>query len=435
MDTVLRRAALIVFALTLAGCSRPAPDPNAPVLYEGARLILGDGTAPIEDSAFLVEKGEFRSVGKRGSIEAPADATRIDLKGKTVMPALVDAHAHLGWTLVREGRTDTDTYSKANLADHLRRYAFYGIAAVRNLGIDPGDAAYELRANPTPGAALLQIAGRGIAMPNAGPGQLYWRPVAYGVSTEAEARAAVRELAAKKANIIKMWVDDRNGTVKKLTPELYAAIIDEAHKNNLKAVAHIFYLADAKGLVRAGIDGFAHGVRDIDVDDEFLKLMKEHPQVWMIPNLPDRGTSAADLEFAAESLPPAQLQRLRDNPTQPNMELYNVQARNLAKVSAAGVKVGFGTDTRENVGWAAHQELADMVNAGMTPAQVLVAATKVAAETMGEPKLGEIATGKSANFLVLDANPLDDITNTRRISQVYLNGNALDRAAMQAEFT
>ena len=163
--------------------------------------------------------------------------------------------------------------------------------------------------------------------------------------------------------------------------------------------------------------------------------MKDHPNVWMIPNLPDRGNSAADIDFAAESLPPVQVQRLRDNPTQPNMDLYNVQARNLAKVSAAGVKVGFGTDTRENVGWAAHQELADMVNAGMTPAQVLVAATKIAAETMGETKLGEIATGKSANFLVLDANPLDDITNTRRISQVYLQGAALDRAAMKAEFT
>jgi imidazolonepropionase-like amidohydrolase len=163
--------------------------------------------------------------------------------------------------------------------------------------------------------------------------------------------------------------------------------------------------------------------------------MKQHPNVWMIPNLPDRGTSASDIEFAAESLPPAQVQRMRDNPTQPNMDLYNVQARNLAKVSAAGVKIGFGTDTRETPGWSAHQELADMVNAGMTPAQVLVAATKTAADIMGLTKLGGIATGKNASFLVLDANPLDDITNTRRINKVYLNGAELDRAAMKAEFT
>jgi imidazolonepropionase-like amidohydrolase len=430
-----RMLSSLLLALFLTSCSRSTPEPGAAVLYEGARLIVGDGSTPIEDSAFLVENGEFRMVGKRGSVEAPADVARVDLKGKTVIPALVDAHAHLGWTLLKENRTDTNTYSKENLTDHLRRYAYYGIAAVRNLGIDPGEAAYELRAHPVPGAALLQTAGRGLAMPNAGPGQAYWRPVAYGVSSDAEARKAVQELAAKKVDIVKIWVDDRRGTVKKLTPELYRSIIDEAHKNNLRVVAHIFYLADAKDLVRAGIDGFAHGVRDIDIDEEFLSLMKSHPNIWMIPNLPDRGTSESDLALAAESLPPSQVERMRDYPTKPDMDLYNVQARNLAKVNAAGVKIGYGTDSGVAIGWTAHQELADMVNAGMTPSQVLVAATKTAAEIMTLDKLGEIAPGKSANFVVLDANPLDDITNTRRISNVYLQGTAVNRAALKASFT
>jgi imidazolonepropionase-like amidohydrolase len=419
----------------LTGCSTPAPEPGAPVLYEGARLITGDGGAPIEDAAFVVEKGEFKAVGKRGSVEAPAGAAHIDLKGKTVIPALVDAHAHLGWTLLKENRTDTNTYSKENLTDHLKRYAYYGIAAVRNLGIDPGETAFDLRANPVPGAALLETAGRGIAMPGAGPGQAYWRPVAYGVSTEAEARAAVRELAAKKVDIVKMWVDDRAGTVQKLTPELRRVIIDEAHKNNLRAVAHIFYLEDAKDLVRAGIDGFAHGVRDKDIDDEFLALIKARPEVWVIPNLPDRGTRAEDFELAAQSLPTAQIQRMKDSPTKPNLDLYNVQARNLSKINAAGVKIGFGTDAGVAVGWTAHQELADMVNAGMTPAQVLVAATKTAAEIMKLDKLGTVAVGKSANFIVLEANPLEDITNTRKIAQVYLQGAAVDRAGLSAGFT
>ncbi len=425
----------LLFALFLVGCSSSTPEPGAPVLYEGARLITGDAVAPIEDSAFLVQNGEFRAVGKRGSIEVPAGATRVDLTGKTVMPALVDAHAHLGWTLLKENRTDTSTYSRDNLVDHLKRYAFYGIAAVRNLGIDPGDTAYELRDHPVPGAAQLITAGRGMALPNAGPGQAYWRPVAYGVSTEAEARAAVRELAAKKADVVKMWVDDRGGTVKKLPPELYRIIIDEAHKNNMLAVAHIFYLADAKELVRSGIDGFAHGVRDIDIDDEFMELMKTHPNVWVIPNLPDRGTSENDLAFAAQSLPPSQVERLRTNPTKPNLDLYNVQARNLAKLNAAHVTIAFGTDAGVAVGWTAHQELADMVNAGMTPAEVLVAATKTAASIMKLEKLGGVAPGKSASFVVLDANPLDDITNTRRISKVYLQGTPIDRDALKVSFT
>lgn len=418
--------------LLLVGCSAPAPEPGAAVLYEGARLISGGEV--VEDSAFLVEKGEFKAVGKRGSVEAPAGVARVDLKGKTVIPALVDAHAHLGWTLLKENRTATDTYSKENLTDHLKRYAYYGIAAVRNLGIDPGETAYELRANPVAGAALLLTAGRGIAMPGAGPGQAYWRPVAYGVSNEAEARAAVRELAAKKVDIVKMWVDDRMGTVQKLTPELRRVIIDEAHKNGLKAAAHIFYREDAKDLLRAGIDGFAHGVRDVDIDDEFMALIKARPEVWVIPNLPDRGTRAEDLELASGSLPAAQIARLRDNPVKPNMELYNVQARNLAKLSAAGVKIGYGTDAGVAVGWTAHQELADMVNAGMTPAQVLLAATKTAAEITGLGKLGGVAAGKSASFVVLEGNPLEDITNTRKISQVFLQGEAVDRAGLSAGF-
>lgn len=418
----------------LAGCSK-TPESVAPVLYEGARLITGEPGAVIEDAAFLVEKGEFKAVGKRGSVEAPAGATRIDLKGKTVIPALVDAHAHLGWTLLNENRTDTNTYSKENLTDHLKRYAYYGIAAVRTLGIDPGEAAFEVRAKPVPGAAILQTAGRGIAMPGAGPGQAYWRPVAYGVSNEAEARAAVRELVAKKVDIVKVWVDDRNHTVQKLTPELRRIIIDEAHKNGMRVAAHIFYLDDAKDLIRAGIDGFAHGVRDVDIDDEFLTLIKSRPEVWVIPNLPDRGTRPEDLELAAQTLPPAQVQRLRDNPTPPNIPLYNVQARNLLKLSDAGVKIAYGTDAGVAVGWTAHQELADMVFAGMTPAQVLTAATKTAAEVMQADKLGAVAVGKSANFVVLDANPLDDITNTRKISQVYLEGSAIDRVALSAGFT
>src|SRR4029077_4929123 len=141
-----------------------------------------------------------------------------------------------------------------------------------------------------PDAALFRIAGRGMAMPNAGPGAAYWKPVAYGGSTEAEARADVQELAAKKVDLIKIWVDDRNGTVPKLTPPLYRAIIDEAHKHNLPVAAHIYRLSDAKELLRAGSAGFAHGVRDKDIDDEFMKLMKDRPSVFVIPNLPDIGS-------------------------------------------------------------------------------------------------------------------------------------------------
>jgi imidazolonepropionase-like amidohydrolase len=116
-------------------------------------------------------------------------------------------------------------------------------------------------------------------------------------------------------------------------------------------------------------------------------------------------------------------------------DFFGIQARNLAKLNAEGVKIGFGTDSSTEVGWTVHTELADMVTAGMTPAQVIRAATQTAAEIVKLDQLGEVAPGKSADFIVLDANPLDNITNTRRISRVYLRGKEIDRAALRASLS
>lgn len=433
-------AAKFPFLLALPFFAALAQQGNA-VLFEGARLIVGDGSAPVENSVFLVENNKFTRIGKKGELRPAAGAVRVDLSRKTVMPALVDAHTHLGWEVIKTGRIGTDTYTRENLIDHLQRYAYYGIAAAQSMGIDPGETPYQVRADPGPNAALFRIAGRGMAMPNAGPGADYWRPVAYGVSTEAEARKAVQELTAKNVDLVKIWVDDRNGTVPKLTPPLYRAIIDEAHKHNLRVAAHIFYLADAKELLRSGIDIFAHGIRDKDVDDEVIALFKQHPNVYVIPNLPERETTEEDFKFAAETVPAAEIKRMRDaianrkpDAVQRAHEFFGIQARNLVKLNAAGVRIGFGTDSSATIGWAAHQEMTDMVAAGMTTAQVLVAATKTAAELMKLDQLGTVAAGKSADFLVLDANPLDSINTTRRIAKVYLRGKELDRAAMRANW-
>jgi imidazolonepropionase-like amidohydrolase len=430
--------------IALAACSPapPAPAAAAATVFEGARLITGDGRV-IERSAFVVSGDSIVDAGASADVRVPDGARRVDLTGKTVMPALIDAHSHLGYTDVRRMTTAAANYTRENLVDHLRRYAYYGIAATLSMGVDRGKLPYELRAAPVPGAALLRTAGRGLALPNAGPGAEYRRDAALGVSTEAEARAAVRELAAAKVDIIKIWVDDRDGTVPKLPPPIYRAIIDEAHRAGLRVAAHIFDLEDAKELLRSGIDGFAHGVRDRDVDAEFMSLLKEHPAVWVIPNLPERETDD-DLAWLADTVPAAEITRLRaaraartPAAAKQARELYEVQARNLKRLSDAGVKIAYGTDAGISVGWVAHTELADMVAAGMTPMQVLVAATGTAAGIMrldrhGTLVAGKGAAGKSADFVVLDANPLDDITATRRISDVYLRGERIDRAALSA---
>ena len=412
------------------------------ILFEGAQLISGDGSAPIENSAFLMENNRISKVGKKGQVQAPPGATRVDLTGKTVMPGIVDAHSHPGYTNIKANRTEKETYTLENLVDHMKRMAYYGIAATMSLGVDRGDTPFQLRANPVPGAALLFTSGPGIALPLMGPGAEYRKDAAYGVTTEAEARKVVQELAAKKVDIVKFWVDDRNGAVKKLPPNIYRAIIDEAHKHNLRAIAHIFYLEDAKELMRAGVDGFAHGVRDKDIDDEFMAQLKQR-RVFFTPNLPDRPITADDLSLIAETLPVAQVQQLRaeiagrkpDDGVEA-IRLFKIQARNLKRINDAHVAtIGLGTDSGVSIGWTVHTELTDMVEAGMTPAEVITAATKTSAEIVKASSLGMIAAGKSADFIVLDANPLENIRNTRRIFKVYIRGKELDRVAMKREFT
>ena len=375
--------------------------------FEGARLIVGDGRAPIENATIVVNGARIVQAG--AGVQVPAGATRVSLAGKTVMPMILDTHVHLS--------TNHD-----GIVRDLKRRAYFGVSAAQSMGTN-GFNLLPIRNENIPGAARYYSAGRGITRPEPGRDNTpYW------INTEMEGRNAVRELAMNKVDIIKIWVDDRNGMYPKLTPALYGAIIDEAHKNQLRVTAHIFTLDDAKGLLRGNVDAFAHSVRDRDVDDEFMNLVKQHPNLVVNPNLPNRGVKT-DVSWLKASLPAAQYAEVEkenvDNPMQ--QRAYGIQARNLAKLTAAGVKIVVGTDG--NTPWAPHVEMEDMRVAGMTPMQVIVASTKNAAEFLRLNDAGTIEAGKSADLLVLDANPVDNITNTRKISAVYLRGVVVNRSA------
>jgi imidazolonepropionase-like amidohydrolase len=445
---IVAGVALAVGATTQAH----AQAPGQATVFEGARLITGDASAPIEDSAFVVEGNRFGAVGRRGAVTIPAGAARVDLGGKTVIPALIDAHVHMGY---RKGLGfGPENYTRENLLDTLNRFAYYGVAAILETGTARGDLAYQLRAEMPPGA-LFRTAGRGFGMPNAGPGGPM-RDSAYGVTTEAEARADVQELAAKKVDMIKIWVDDRNGTVEKLKPNLYRAIIEEAHKHNIHVMAHIVELDDVKDLLRAGIDGFAHMVRDRDIDDELLALLRARPNVffeqtlwgerrslyasrpaWLEEPLLRETFSSKEIErlgeeFTGTSENPQAAQRART--------MGQVNLRNTARLNAAGVTLAVGTDSggvtgEEFFGLGTHIEMElQATRAGLTPMQAIIAGTRTPARILGLDQLGTVATGKSADFIVLNANPLDNIANTRKINRVYLRGQDVPRAAMRAKW-
>ena len=408
-------AALSIALLLLAACGPPAeemPQSNATV-FHGATVIVGDGSDPIENATFVVEDGSFVAAGASDEVMAPEGAAHVDLSGRTVIPALIDTHVHL-------------SVPRDALIDDLQRRAYYGVGAAVSLGHDDGEATAAVRDAQVPGAARAMTAGRGITRHEPGRSE-----VPYWINTPEEARTAVQELAAANVDLVKIWVDDRGGQYDKLTPELYGAVIDEAHQHGLRVTAHIFSLEDAKGLLEAGVDAFAHSVRDMDVDDEFVEMVQARPEVVLVANLGTRGVHE-DLSWLSGTLPADQLEQTQagymDRPEA--HESFGIQARNLARLNEAGMKIAMGTDG--NAGWRPHIEMRDMVESGMSPHEVIVASTGAAAEFLKMSDTGTIEAGKSADFVVLEASPIEDITNTRRIESVYLRGEEVDRAGLSA---
>ena len=443
-------------------------------VFEGARLIVGDGSAPIENSAFVVANTRIVQVGRKGELKAPGGAVHVDLSGKTVMPTMTDLHGHYGFQNVVEGKMAKANFTRENLIDHMERLAYAGVGAAVGVGdlLDRsdmhggrthwGDVPLQLRGEVIPNAALFRTAGTGIAWPGSGPqGDPSRVDVPYPITTPEEARAAVRDYVKMKPLFIKIWVDDRGGTKKTLTPELYGAVADEAHKFNVPVGVHNVTLVNAKQLMRDGVEGWLHvPVRGGEaVDDELIGIVKERiaknnrPVMWITPDLMTAWMNSQgggkrpdwlDDPLLKDTYAPDQIEEYWGKPlakmtpeqAEKERKEFQLEARNALRLRAAGMRFVEGTDTGQTrffVGYFNQLDLQTMVAMGMTPNEVIVAATRDSAQ-IAHVNSGLIAPGKNADFMVLNANPLDDIANARRIDKVYLRGQEVDRAGLRAKW-
>jgi imidazolonepropionase-like amidohydrolase len=410
------------------------------------RVIDGTGGTPLEDATVLIEGNHILAI-RPGTAAVPAAAKVLDLHGDTVIPGLINAHGHLA--LIADGQNSATSYTAENVLAELRQYESYGVTSMLSLGLNR-DLLYQIREQQRQGTldgATVFTADRGMGVPDAAPGLPAASDQIYRPATPQEARAAVDAMVTRHADIVKVWVDSVSGTKPAMSPEIYRAAIEEAHKRHLRVAAHVYYLADAKSLVSAGVDVLAHSVRDKPIDQELIAAMKRRG-VWYIPTFTvdesfyiyAQHPGFMQLNFFKDALPPAVLTMLtsdaysqkvnQDPKTEQHKADFAMDRVNMKAVYDAGIRVGFGTDSGAYAtripGFSEHRELEDMVQAGLTPMQAIVCATQNNAALLGiEATRGTLRPGKRADLIVLAANPLDDITNSRSIVTIFHDGRTV----------
>jgi imidazolonepropionase-like amidohydrolase len=410
-------------------------------------LIDGTGHDPVAHAAMIVDNGRIVWVGPVAQLKTPPSAQVVDLQGKYVMPGIIDLHVHLGATIGLD--QNEKFFTPENVEKDLKTYASYGVTTVLSMGTDK-DSIFKIRDQQRagrPGETRIYTDGQGFVF-KGGYGGL--EGVNQGVATVAEVEPAVAAQAAKHVDFIKLWMDDHLGTKKKMPYDIAQAIIEDAHRDHLRVVAHIFYLQDARQLVDYGVDGLAHSVRDKPVDQAFVADMKKHGTWQMAATLSREGsmfvygqtppfandpffTRSVSANVLAQLKSPAYQAKVRSDP---DFGMYpgflRTAQKNIKTLADAGVPYGFGTDSGPPgrfPGYFAHWEMELLVQAGLTPMQVITAATGSAARFLHANDLGTLAANKWADLVVLDKSPLDDIKNSRTIHAVYIAGNRVAGAA------
>jgi imidazolonepropionase-like amidohydrolase len=441
------------------------------MLFAGARVIVGDGRV-IDNGAFVVHNRLIVRVGRADEIQPPAEAVTVDLQGRTVMPALVNAHSHLGWE--KYTSWGSANFTRENLIDHLNRHAYYGVGTVISTGSDREEIALQVQLEQRLGliGGAHFVPSPGLGTPGGGPNPNFtadkgwWGSAGglYEVTDPEQARSVVRAEAAKGVQVLKIWVDardERRGAKVKLSPDISRAILDEARVHDIRVLAHAPTLADHKMLLRAGVRRLIHGPGD--VDEEWIALMKQQ-NAFLIPTVGPLYRTDPEFyndPFFRDHVSAAVIRRLADPANRvpigqqaaarapvfspaPTGDARVKRTRDLKRIVDAGVHIMLGADAGWGptgtvagtyFGYAEHEELAAWVRMGLTPAQAIVAATMHPAEAFGLTDVGTLVPGKSADFIVLQGNPLDDIANLRRISEVWLRGDKVDRDGLRAAWT
>jgi imidazolonepropionase-like amidohydrolase len=418
------RPVLAILICVAAGAANLAAQVKA---FTGARIFDGAGGTAIPKATLIVENGRVKAIGPMDRISVPAGAERIDVSGKTIVPGLINSHGHIADT---QGlRTGPEFYTEENLLRQLRLYARYGVTTVFSLGGD-GKAGFKLRdeqETPALNRARLYLAGA----------------IVTG-KTPAEARAVVDRVAASRPDLVKIRVDDNLGATTKMTPEVYKAVIDQAAKHKLWVAAHMFYLEDARGLLESGAGLLAHSIRDKDVDNETIALLKKR-NVCVCPTLTREISTFvyeskpaffsdpfflrdADKSVLLQLQDPKRMEAMHASPAaQRYKTALEVASRNLKKLADSEVKIAMGTDTGPPArfqGYFEHMELDLMAKAGLSPLQILKSATGDAASCMKVAgKVGTLQPGAWADLIVLERNPLEDIRNMRTIQSIWIAGN------------
>ena len=445
---------LQIFTMHLVDAIAQQRELQNEVVIKNARIIIGDGSF-IETGSLQFENGIISQISG-DQIESPG-ALNIDAEGKTIMPALIDGHSHLGY----QGRKDwgSHNYGLTNLIDNLEQYAYYGFGAVFSAGSDSLSLMNTLESLRKSGEFIgpRVLFAAGMAPPNQGPNDQFLthalsvqsrfgETILYGLEGPAQAREQVNLAFEKGFRFIKIWVDDRGGSQSKLSPELYTAVIDEARKLGIKVFVHQQFASDMPPLLAVGVDGFLHGRIGSDLDQNIATQIRA-AGAFVVPNwgLGElRQEAIGEDDFLNQIYSEDEMiglitnfsRRFSQYRNPPELEAELVNSFN--SMIETGVDIVLGTDAgavpNHPFGYAGHRELEIYVRLGMSPMQALIAATSNAARHLGLNDMGMLSPGYSADFIILDGNPLDEIRNTRTISSVYLSGKEVDRSTLQKKW-